>query len=275
MATTDLHFVAGSLQPVKRGVRFLGGDVNDQIQIDAAAVAAKAHAAGTFSAWIMVPDNAGTYTVISFGDANVVEYIQFSVENGKLFASCCDNTTMQWDTNSTNEVIVPHKWHHVALVQDGTRPIFYVDGVKVAHTDTTTTSLGVWGAELGGLDSGSIGAAEITGDAALTNEFKGYMCQVKYWKTALTAAQVKNDYDGKADVATDATNLQNSYDMEYDFIDDGLGADNGTAVGDIIFSDGNEFSSRLTFLETVPLAADNVTIMAEKGVGYAYSILAA
>lgn len=39
MATTDLHFVAGSLQPVKRGVRMLGGAVDDGIQVDAAGAA--------------------------------------------------------------------------------------------------------------------------------------------------------------------------------------------------------------------------------------------
>ena len=34
MATTDLHFVCGALQPVHRGVRFLGGAVDeDNVQI--------------------------------------------------------------------------------------------------------------------------------------------------------------------------------------------------------------------------------------------------
>jgi len=72
-----------------------------------------------------------------------------------------------------------------------------------------------------------------------------------------------------------STYLHNSWPLDCDLVDEGTGADNGTAVGDIIFSDFNEFASRLTFLETVPLTADNITIMADKGVGYAYSVLAA
>ncbi len=84
MATTDLHLVSGSLTPTRRGMRFLGGNVDDQVQIDAAAIAAKAHATGSFSAWVNVPDNTGIYTIISFGDENIVEYINFSVEAGTL-----------------------------------------------------------------------------------------------------------------------------------------------------------------------------------------------
>ena len=53
MATTDLHFVAGALTPVKRGMRFLGGAVDDGVQVDAAAAAIVAanHDIGTFTAW--------------------------------------------------------------------------------------------------------------------------------------------------------------------------------------------------------------------------------
>jgi len=279
MATTDLHFVAGALQPVKRAVRFLGGNVDDGIQVDAAAAAMVAgnHTKGTITAWIMVPDQTGTYTIFGAGDANVAEYLHFSIEAGKLFAACMDATVMQFDVNSTDVVINPHQWHHVAMVQDGTRPRFYVDGKAVAMTDTTTTDLTEWFANTDGIDGAHIGAADsIAGDAALTQEFKGYIHKVKIWSgtaatAALTAAQVFDDYNG----VSNTTSLHNSWDLEYDLLDDGSGADDGTAVGDIIFSDANEFASRLTFLETVPLAADNISIMADKGVGYAYSILAA
>lgn len=274
MATTDLHFVAGGLHPVKRGMRFLGGNVDDQIQIDAAAVAAKAHAAGTISAWIMVPDNSGTYTFFSFGDSSVVEYINFSVEAGTLQLVVCDNTSVILDTNTTSAVIVPHKWHHVCVVQNATAPTFYVDGKKVAQTYTTSTTPGAWGTLLNGLDSGSIGCAEMAGNGTLTQEFKGYISRVKYWKKALTAAEVEMDFNGTA-ISDDATYLQNSYDLEFDVTDDGLGADDGTIAGDLIYSDANEFASRLTFLETVPLTADNISIGCDGGTGFAYCVLAA
>ena len=73
MATTDLHFVSGKLHPARRGVRFLGGNVDDQIQVNAAAVAATsaAYTDGAILADVMVPDNTGAYALFGVGDASV------------------------------------------------------------------------------------------------------------------------------------------------------------------------------------------------------------
>jgi len=188
-----------------------------------------------------------------------------------------DNTTLQFNIVSTNKVITPHKWHHVAITQNAVHPKLYVDGDAIDMTDTDATALDSWFKACAGIDGAHIGAADsIAGDAALTLEFKGYISNVKIWSSsgtggALTAAQVKDDYNG----VSNTTNLHNHWSLDQCITDAGSGADNGTAVGDIIYSDANEFASRLTFLETVPLAADNVTICADKGVGFAYSILAA
>src|SRR3990167_8916202 len=136
MATTDIYHISGPVTPARKAIRFLGGDVDDGIQVDAFAVTRTAanDTTGTIIAWINCPDITGTYTILGLGDANVVEYIHFSVEAGKMFAACNDAATMQWDVNSTDVVIKPHKWQHVALVQPGAGgggPQFYVDGVKV------------------------------------------------------------------------------------------------------------------------------------------------
>jgi len=118
----------------------------------------------------------------------------------------------------------------------------------------------------------------MAGNGTLTQEFKGYISYVSVWSGTAAAAALSEAEVNRA--MTDAPNVQaaylhNHWDLEFNLTDDGTGADNGTAAGDIIFSAANEFASRLTFLETVPLAADNITIMADGGVGYAYSVLAA
>jgi len=279
MATTDLHFVADALHPVKKGIRFLGGDVNDGVQVDAAGVAAAAAAYpdGTISAWVMVPDNTGDYCILGFGDASAVEFLSFKVKAGKLECDANDATATAFQITSTDVVINPHQWHHVAVVQNGVRPTLYVDGAAVAMTDTDATDLTTWWDQLSLVDGAHIGVSEEAGDASLTLEFKGYIHKVKHWGSAagsggaLTAAQVLADFEG----GTNTTALVNSWDLEFDLLDDGSGDDAGTAVGAIVFSDANAFASRLTFLETVPLAADNVTITSDNGVGFAYSILAA
>lgn len=276
MATTDLHFVSGGLQPVRRGMRFLGGGVDDGVQVDAAGAAmANVSITGTLSAWVMIPDNTGSYAIIGFGDASVDEFITFSIVAGKLECNCTDATVKAYEITSTNVVITPHKWHHVAVTHDGVRPRLYVDGKAVAMTDTVSTSLTKWFFSCGNIDGAHIGAAEEGGAAALTLEFKGYISDVHVWagtttQGALTESEIKQDMDGVT-VGT----AHNIWTLNQNVLDTGSGADNGTIVGDLIYSDGNEFSSRLTFLETVPLAADNITILSDGRIGYAYSILAA
>lgn len=281
MTTTDLHFVAGALHPVKNGVRFLGGNVDDGIQVDAAAAAIVAgnHTIGTFTANISVPDDTGTYTFMGFGDASAVEYVTFSVEAGTVHVMMVKaGPTTQLDVNTASGTIKPHKVHHVAIVQDGSRMKIYIDGKDMPLTWTVETDPAQWFDDLNLIDGAHIGAADsVAGSGLLTQEFKGYIGEVRIWSNtnvlaALSANEIRNVMNG---AKPQSTYLHNSWDLDFNFVDDGTGADNGSAVGDIIFSAFNEFSSRLTFLETVPLVGDNVTIMADKGVGFAYSVLAA
>ena len=281
MATTDLHTVAGALHPTKRGIRFLGGAVDDGVQVDAAAAAIVAgnHTKGTFSAWICVPDRTGTYTFFGAGDANAVEYVTFSVEAGTIHVMMVKATpTTQIDVNTPAGSIKAHKLHHVAIVQDGTEMKIYIDGVEQTLTWTVGTDRAQWFDDLNNIDGAHIGAADsVAGAAALTQEFKGYIGQVKIWSgTAAGAALSKQEVQSAMNGGSpQSTYLHNHWELDTDLADDGTGADDGTAVGDIIFSDFNEFFSRLTFLETVPLTADEINITSDKGVGYGYSVLAA
>ena len=280
MATTDVYHISGSLNPSRQAVAFLGGDVDDGIQVDAFAVTRTAanDTKGTITAWVNMPDIVGTYTILGLGDANVVEYIHFSVENGKMFAACNDAATMQWDVNSTNVVIKPHQWHHVALVQDGAAPNFYVDGVKVARTDTTTTDLAEWITNLDGLDGAHIGAADsIGGAAALTQEFKGAISDVKYWKVALTDAQILDDFAGKAPASITGTvaDLTNWWDLQNNLVDS-VAAEDGTAVGAIIRTSYSEFTSRLKFEPgAAAVVADVLAVGFDQGRGHAVLVKAA
>jgi len=275
MATTDIYHVAGSLTPAKPALRFLGGAVDDGIQIDAFAAARTAanDTKGTITAWVNMPDGGGTYTIIGVGDANAAEYIHFSFESGKLFAACMDATVMQWDINSTATALTPHKWQHVALVQDGVRPRMYVNGIEVAVTDTVTTDLTEWFKNLDGVDGGHIGAADsIAGDAALTQEYKGAIGAVKYWNTNLTAAQILADYDG----VSNTKNLISHWNWEDNNYADIVSGHNGTLVGDVVACNRySEFSSRMSFGTGIPVVADKVVCFADKGVGHAVVIQAA
>lgn len=278
MATTDIYTVQGDIRNYKQGCRFLGGDVDDQIQINASGAGmANSFLYGTFSAWIMVPDNTGTYAILSYGDDNVVEHITLRIAAGKLEAECNDNTTVQWKYVTAANTIKPHHWHHVAVVQDGVEPKLYIDGESMAITRTTSTTPASWFKACTGIDAGSIGAAEMSGDASLTQEFKGYISDVKVWgsattttNVALTSTQIKQVMSGQS-----VGSPYNAWALDESLVDSGTGADNGTIVGAIIYSSGSEFASRFTFGAGTALVADKIKVAINDNIGFGYLVQAA
>lgn len=274
MAAGDIYQITGGLKG-RYATAFLGGAVDDGIQVDAFALArGDVDTTGTFTAWINVPDITGSYAIIGCGDASVDEFITFSIVAGKLEINCTDNTTKQYEVTSTNVIIKPHNWQHVAVVHNGVRPTIYVDGVAVAMTDTVSTTLASWFKACAGIDGGHIGAAEEGGAAALTLEFKGGISNVKYWNSALTSSQIVNDFKGLAYTTT----LLANWDMNNDYVNAANpGTYNGSAVGDIILtSNYSEFTSRFRNEPAAPaVVADDVTFTADNETGYAIIVKAA
>lgn len=278
MATTDIQHIVGSLKPNRHAIKFLGGATDDVIEIDAFAVARVAanDAAGTFTAWIMVADNTGDYAIVSCGDTAAVEYLSFSVVAGKLEVECNDATTLQYTHTSTNIVITPHKWHHVAITNGAAldAPRLFVDGVEIPPADITNTDEtdnGTWFSDLNLIDDGSIGAGEEAGAAAQIREFKGAISDVKYWKVELTPAQILADYKGKdpdsitgttGDI-TDHWSVKNTIGANVENLI--TAANDGTIVGDATYNSGySEFSSRLNFNVPTPIVVADLVQFAIK-----------
>jgi len=283
MATTDIYQITGGLKG-RHAVAFLGGAVDDGVQVDAA-VAARVSAndtEGTISAWINVPDVTGNYAIFGAGDADAVEYFYLDVNAGKVHAKCDVAGDVAWDLVTDNIVLTPHKWHHIVLVQNAVKPKIYVDSVEYSYakgtlTETDVTESTLWFDDLANIDGAHIGAADsVAGGAALTLEFKGGISDVKLWSKALTDAEILSDFNGIA-LSDDATYLQNHWDFNGDYVDAGLGADNGTAVGDVILTDNySEFISKFrNTLAAAPVVADKVVFSAYDGTGYAIVIKAA
>ena len=276
MATTDMFSVVAPIYPYRDCIRFLGGDVDDYLQVDAAAAAAAdSYTSGTISAWIMCPDDTGTYTIVGTGDKDVVEFIELNVEAGLLTCRCTDNTTAQFVTQADDKLIQKHKWYHVAVVQrvDGKGVHLFINGEEIDRTNDTATEVNAWFKACAGIDSGRIGAANKAGNDSVTQEFKGYISDVKIWNVPLTNDQIKEDYEGNGTT----TGLINHWDFQGDYLDAGTGADNGTAVGDICLCYGaNPFISKLTFNpEFTMVTADHPRIAINDKIGVALAIDAA
>jgi len=272
MATSDIYSVMGGLNPYRHGVRFLGGNVDDGITVNAlfAAIVAGNHTKGTISAWVMCPDNTGTYTVVSAGDNDSAnEYMTFNVIAGKVTFKIVDGGATRLDVTTTSQCVEPHKWTHIAVVQDGTSPVIYVNGVAKALTLTTATELSQWFDDTDGIDNGCIGA--MYSNNAYTQEYAGYISDVKIWSgttaaKALTSEQILLDYNGGY-----STGALAWYNLDGNVKDlaTGAGTYDGTIVGALIYCEGCEFTSRFSFGCGTPVTADNVSISINERIGIA------
>ena len=112
----------------------------------------------------------------------------------------------------------------------------------------------------------------------MTNDFLGAISDVKIFDVPLTDQEVIDDWSITKDggLNTNTTNLHNHWDMDDDLVDQGSGLDNGTDVGTdgILTNNYSEFTSRLKYIEILPLAAE-LNLTADDGVGYAVFIDAA
>lgn len=230
MTAGDVEVVRGSLNS-RQCVMFDGTD--DYILADAHAVARVAadDTVGTYSAWIFLDSiGAGNSTILSVGDNDsATEYFYVGIAAGKLRAWLYHGGANQFLIEETTASIAAKKWTHVAVVQNGTRPILYVNGEAVAMTDTVSTDLTFWYDELTGCDKFAIGVKE--SNNTHTNDFAGMISDVKYWDLALNAKQILDDYKNATADADVTAHLQLYLPLRTDVLDDGLGADNGTLTG--------------------------------------------
>ena len=233
--------------------------VDDAIQVDAWATDRQtaADTVGTITAWVMPEAKDATYTILSAGDLNADEFINFNIVSGKLSIVVSDAATTDLDVISTNVVVEPHVWTHVAVVQNATRPTLYVNGVAVAMTDTTSLDLTSWFDQMSTVDTGNIGYLEA--NSTLTGDFAGGIGRVRHWNVAMTAAEILKDVQGVSQsAATDALQVS-SWEWGVDLLDSWVGANNGTAVSDAFLDAGyTNMTSQLKLLATV--VADDISI---------------
>ena len=280
MATTDIYHIVGSLRPARHAAKFIA-TADQAVLIDAFAVTRVAanDTVGTFSAWINIPDDTGDYAIISIGDTAAIEFLTLRVTAGKLVVECNVATADKYEHTSTNVVITPHRWYHVAVTHadDAEPDRLFVDGKRVAQTATLGTDNSVWINDMDLTDDGSIGAGEEAGAAAQIREFKGAISDVKYWNVTLTDDQVFKDFQEQAPdtITGTAGQLKNWWDFNDDYIDSVAGEDGTAGASILLMNQYSEFTSRLSFMTGTPVDEDNVQIAIKDQEGHATVIKAA
>ena len=241
----DAAIVSGDCSNSRKAAVFTGGNTDDYYQInDLATDRVTANdTAGTITAWVCPGDITSTMSIINFGDNDVVEFIEVNIEAGKLACRCTDATTAQFVAVSGAVNCPAHQWTHIAVRQPGSGEgiKLFVNGLKVASTNSTTTDIFEWFNNCDGIDKGCIGAANKSGNAAITNEFVGGISDLKYYNSALTDEQIADDYRG----AVLTTGLTDYWKMA-DLSNETTAANTMTEVSDVYLTPTyNEFISRV------------------------------
>jgi len=95
---------------------------------------------GSITAWIK-PDTEVTGEILSLGDTDANIVFDFSLVGGRLFLSVGTLTQLQTPTTT----ITTGSYIHVAVTQDATSAVFYVNGVETSFTIIAGSgSQGVW-----------------------------------------------------------------------------------------------------------------------------------
>ena len=254
MTAGDVYVVKGSTA-ARQCVAFDGTD--DYVLADAHAVARVAanDTVGTYTARIFLDDATGTNCILSAGDNdNTNEWLKLLVETSILKVQLRHAGATQFLVVEKTGSIPSKKWTHIAVVQNGTRPILYVEGLPVAMTDDGATDLTFWYDELTLTDKFAIGVLE--SNNTHTQDFAGMICQVRYWNKDLTASQILTDSNGgTADPAVTAA-LKLDLPMATDMLDDSGEGDTGTPTGHAYLCGwGSEWSRQI---ELNALVADDL-----------------
>jgi hypothetical protein len=131
-----------------------------------------------------------------FGDTNANEFLGLynSTTTGVLRGFCIKAGTTQWAFNSDNAFSIDTQMD-IRMVQNGTSPVLYVNGILEPITFTTSTDLTAWLADLTGIDNGRIGCSN-DNSAGNAEFFKGTVNGFGYDNFAPTAAEVKDLISG-------------------------------------------------------------------------------
>jgi hypothetical protein len=95
-----------------------------------------------------------------------------------------------WQFQTSNSItFVNNKWYHLAMVQDGVEPKFYINGVEDSISFTASSDKTVW------FSAETFTTFDIGGLAGGVGDFDGDMREFEIWDEVLSPGYLANYYD--------------------------------------------------------------------------------
>lgn len=148
---------------------------------------------GTISLWFKYSNNASGWgqPVLTFGNQSTGLQIR-PYGNYVLLRNSNEASPYRWNSALKSGGIPENQWVHLVITQDGVAPKIYVNG-SLTYTVNSGGDLTAWTSGLGSVNLylGHIGGTD--------TYFKGVIDEVKIYPFALTADEIKTEYNqGKA-----------------------------------------------------------------------------
>jgi len=187
------HTLTNSGVVIGRGMKFDGSSYRG---IDSVVSTLAATTVGSWFAWVK-PTDATPLTIqvfLSFGDTSADEYMHIAIDaNGTLRSILKKAGTKQWDFATDNAVFVDNTWKRIGIIQNGTEPVLYVNGVAPAQTFSVSTDKTKWISTCTNIDNGRIGCLNYNGGGNVVY-FTGQIDDIRLHNTAKSAGFAALDY---------------------------------------------------------------------------------
>lgn len=180
---------------VEHGLRFDGTD--DYININSVLATTRSDTTGTWSAWVKPVDATPPVfcSLVAFGDTNASENAMLYINtNGQLYEYFRVSGSTQWVLKTDSSVFSDGVWTHISVVQNGTEPTLYIDGISVPQTFEVGVDKTKWLSDASGLDNGRIGDRNFDSNGE-ERFFLGSMADVRVYNRALSAAEINDLYN--------------------------------------------------------------------------------
>jgi hypothetical protein len=157
---------------------------------------------GTMAMWIYpITNTLGTGQILmhcSRGAAGTATTCQFRYTPGtdRVEALMINGGTDEWHVYSSNNSVPQDTWTHVALVQDGTQPDIYINGVVDNSARPTTTDETQWFNNITATtDTFFVCGGTVQTVGPPSWDFDGYADDIRYFNFALSQAQITTLYN--------------------------------------------------------------------------------
>ncbi|MEP2608488.1 MAG: LamG-like jellyroll fold domain-containing protein [Cyclobacteriaceae bacterium] len=209
-----------------------GGD--DFIQIDPVVADLKSESVGSVNFWFRMTDVTPTSDMwlLNFGDPSSLTYLGVRVRpDGKIWLSARYEANIYYQVETSNVEITDAEWAMMTLVQDGSTPSIYINGIFVSQETTTGSDHSIWLDALSSVNNCRVGC-RLNNGLGNTDFYEGVIDDLSLYNRALSESEILALFDSNGEINVSPSISPQAFSIPENSI-------NGIEVGTVFATDPN------------------------------------